>query len=77
MVDLDSVQRTRSGRAVKPAMAWWMNQSLQVDDLTGTFKVEGGTEHASQVLSEITHMNAVCIPFTAQTLALNTEVLVD
>uniref|UniRef100_K1R771 Kinetochore-associated protein KNL-2-like protein n=1 Tax=Magallana gigas TaxID=29159 RepID=K1R771_MAGGI len=46
MIQLDTVQTTRSGRAVKPVVAWYTGQSVSIDPDTNSYVVKYRTQSA-------------------------------
>lgn len=58
-IQLNHIHRTRSGRAVKPQLAWWMGQKLVLNEKDDSVLVDNGTAHAQEVLSNISHMHKV------------------
>nr|XP_022328684.1 mis18-binding protein 1-like [Crassostrea virginica]XP_022328685.1 mis18-binding protein 1-like [Crassostrea virginica]XP_022328686.1 mis18-binding protein 1-like [Crassostrea virginica]XP_022328687.1 mis18-binding protein 1-like [Crassostrea virginica] len=54
LIQLDAVKTTRSGRAVKPVLAWYAGQSVTVDPKTNSYIVNHRTKYAESVLKDMT-----------------------
>lgn len=59
LIQLDAVKTTRSGRAVKPVLAWYAGQSVTVDPKTNSYIVNHRTKYAESVLKDMTEFYKV------------------
>lgn len=59
LIKLDSVQKTRSGRAVKPVVAWYAGQSISIDPKSNTYILKHRTEFAETFLKDMTTFHKV------------------
>ena len=53
LVDIESLPQTKSGRRVKPRLAWWMGQRTLVDPVTDKLSIECMTQKAETVLNDL------------------------
>lgn len=63
MIQLDTVQTTRSGRAVKPVVAWYTGQSVSIDPDTNSYVVKYRTQSAESFHKDMAQFFKVSVRF--------------
>lgn len=61
MIQLDTVQTTRSGRAVKPVVAWYTGQSVSIDPDTNSYVVKYRTQSAESFHKDMAQLFKVSV----------------
>ncbi|XP_061167753.1 mis18-binding protein 1-like [Saccostrea echinata] len=73
VIKLDSVQTTRSGRAVKPVLAWYAGQSVSIDPETNSYVLRHRTQFAETVMKDMTDFCKSRSTFLRKTVSLNSS----
>ncbi|XP_062610462.1 mis18-binding protein 1-like isoform X3 [Saccostrea cucullata] len=73
VIKLDSVQTTRSGRAVKPVVGWYAGQSVTVDPETNSYILRHRTQFAESVSKDMTDFYKSRSTYFRKNVSLNSS----
>lgn len=68
MIQLDAVQTTKSGRAVKPVVAWYTGQSVSIDPDTNSYVIKYRTQSAESFHKNMAELFKVSVRFRQMSL---------